>query len=125
MDDKKVNTTPWILSGIAFFAGSIWLASSFSTLKPEPKSSELTSPQAFKICLEAIQGVVKAPSKAEIPYVKDYGDEKEAYFAWGANTKKMMLMNGLGLMAPSTGSCVVSKSTNTIITLTIDGKSII
>lgn len=124
------QTTKKTLIGAGVLFGAALLVFGNKSNVPQqreaPKQKEfLTSAQAWATCQNAMLAAAKFPDKAEVPFVDDQAGLSEGYFAWGPETKHMMMMNGLGLLAPTTGSCNVDKVTGKITGLTINGKTII
>ena len=123
----------------AFGAMAFVLASAVGVISPpEPMAANgsaqyvaqrapvgFTQGAALTLCESAIRLISKDPEKAEIPYVDDLGDATAYYFAWGHATKMLRLRNGLGLEVAATGSCVVNKSAQRIVSLTLNGKEMI
>lgn len=101
----------------------MWVLIYSVNYKNAPK--EFTWNDALYMCQQTIGYVSKDPEKADIPYVPDFGTDKEYYFAWGRSTKFARLRNGFGMEIPATASCIVDKAAKKITTLTIDGQTII
>ncbi len=84
-----------------------------------------TEATALRMCQSAFKKIAKDPDNADVPAVKNLGDSKEAYFAWGGETRVMHLRNGLGLEVAATGSCVVDMKTGKFTSITLNGESIL
>lgn len=112
---------------LGFFGIIVWMLSSNDSPKDKQAAQDegLSAYQALATCKAAMKAASKYPDKAEIPSIGAYSDKDGHMFVWGASTEHMMWMNGLGLMAPTSGSCYVNKTTNTITMLTVNGKTII
>lgn len=91
----------------------------------KPKVRTFGQGDALFMCQSMMKAASKYPDKAEVPYVSGLEESTGFAFSWGASTEHMMLMNGLGLMAPASGSCYVSKAEKKITQLTINGKTLI
>lgn len=93
--------------------------------KDKPKVDVFSESDAFYLCESAMKLASKYPDKSDIPFIRANELSTEFAYAWGAGTEHMMWMNGLGMMVPTSGSCVVNKQTQAITMLTINGKTII
>ena len=89
------------------------------------KNYEFDWADALVLCQNALKQASRDPEKASIPSVENFGKGDEYYFAWGAYTKMARMRNGLGLEVGVTASCIVSKSQKRIISMTLNGQSII
>jgi len=92
--------------------------------KPKPPPG-FSVGDARYLCERAFRMVAKDPEKAEIPYVQSSENGDEIQFAWGANTKMLRMRNGLGMEVAASGSCAVSRSGKRVISLTLNGQTII
>jgi predicted RNA-binding Zn-ribbon protein involved in translation (DUF1610 family) len=127
------NTTPGP-SFASFLIGiSIVSAVGFFLLADDAGPEKKYAPKevgigtALATCQNIIAEVSKYPAKADVPFVQNQSAkyDPEYYFAWGPSTKHAMLMNGLGLMAPTSASCNVNRLTGKITALTINGKTVL
>lgn len=127
MSERTTKQT--IVSAVVVFGAALLFFGNESNV-PEPKKPEqarpfMTSEEAWAACQNAIISSSKYPDKAKVPFVDDQAGLSEGYFAWGSSTKHIMLMNGLGVLAPATASCNINKQNGKITSLTINGQSII
>lgn len=84
-----------------------------------------TAGRALTMCQFALKKISMDPENAQIPYVPNFGTEREFYFAWGASTRVARMRNGIGFDVAVTASCIVDKRTKKITSLTLNGAQII
>lgn len=89
------------------------------------KPHEFDTVDALVLCKEALTNVARDPGSVDIPNVPDFGSKGEYYFAWGASTKRIHMRNGLGLPVAVTASCIVNHTQKRIISLTLNGETLI
>ncbi|WP_127804112.1 zinc-ribbon domain-containing protein [Hydrogenophaga sp. NH-16] len=95
------------------------------------KGTKPSAPAAFSVadamylCDRAFRLVSKDPEKADVPYVQGLQSGDEILFSWGAGTKMLRMRNGLGLEVAASGSCAVSRSRKQVVSLTLNGETIL
>lgn len=90
-----------------------------------PAEHAFDAADALYLCGQAFRLVSKDPERAEVPYVEGFSSGDEISFSWGHATKMLRLRNGLGLEVAASGSCAVSKTQKRVVSLTLNGETII
>lgn len=117
--EKTMSSQLWIygLAGVAIAAAvALW---------PAGKAGATDPLEALGMCQAALKKISKDPEKADIPYVPNMGSGQEFYFAWGGQTKMVRMRNGLGIEVAGSASCIVDGKSGRIVSLTLNGKTIL
>ena len=85
----------------------------------------LSDGDAVYLCQQAIKLASKDPERADIPVVPVMQSGDQVNLAWGHSTKMLRLRNGLGLEVAASGSCAVSRSQKRVVSLTLNGETIL
>ncbi|MDZ4151803.1 hypothetical protein, partial [Methylicorpusculum sp.] len=123
-DDKRKLINVLQIAGVIIFT-AIMINSKIENIEPIKEKQNFTWNDALYLCQYNIKNLANDPEKAEVPYVENIGKGNEYYFAWGRSTKFARMRNGLGLEIPVSASCIVDGNQKRIVSLTIDGKTII
>lgn len=73
-------------------------------------------------CMSAIQATSGHPTRAKVPYVKDFGSANEHYFAWPAGSG-LILPARDGSAQPASASCITDAA-GIVTSMTINGSEI-
>lgn len=87
-------------------------------------SSYINSTNALYKCQQAIKAASNDAGRTSVPYVPNVGSGSEYYFAWNNSSKLVRAPNGLGIEVGATASCIVDGSTGKILSLTVQGRSL-
>lgn len=125
---KAVKSAPiWVqvVIGLIGAYASVSCVAGGSDTKSTNTTESLSSSTALFMCQTALKRASHDPENASVPYVTDQGRGDEYYFAWGASTKPARMRNALGNEVAVGASCIVSKSQKRILSLTLNGQTII
>lgn len=103
----------------------IFLVIIFTNISLQAAGTGLKDPKlrSLRICQEAIKNVSRDYAATKVPYAKNYGSKGESYFAWN-NKNPIKMVNGMGMLVPVSGSCIVDEASGHITSLTLNGKTI-
>ncbi|MDH0049649.1 hypothetical protein [Comamonas terrigena] len=118
----------WILMLLAGFAGS-YVAFGGLSKKPDTAAAttqpaKFTASDARDLCQTLIKQMSRDAEKAKVPTIPAAEKADSYIFVWSNQTQLVRLRNGLGIEVGVPAHCLVSKETQKVAMLAVDGKII-
>jgi hypothetical protein len=118
------KSQPLWAQALAGLLGAVVVGSCVSNAFGPAEPERFDNVDAMGRCIHAVKRFAKDPEKAQVPWV-DAVETADAFeFRWTQQTRLLRLRNGLGLEVAVGGRCTVSKTSQAVRSLVVDGQTV-